>query len=104
MGSHGHHVDFDAAHSPATGFNELARLGTVGTVFHACCLLETTTNAFHIRRMPNVPAPAGAVWSGLDIARLVPARGVRADSCRVLFTPSIGEPWQAPIESLPTAL
>src|ERR1035437_10322674 len=49
MGSHGHHVDFDAAHSQATRFNKSARLGTVGTVFHACCLLETTTNAFHIR-------------------------------------------------------
>src|ERR1019366_4109238 len=68
MGSHGHRVDFDAAHSQATGFNELARLGTVGTVFHAWCLLETTTNAFHIRMLPSAPASAGAVWSGLDFA------------------------------------
>lgn len=58
MGSHGHLVDFDAAHSQATKFNELARLGTVGIVFHACCLLETTTNAFHIRMMPSAPPPA----------------------------------------------
>src|SRR5450759_4480320 len=82
MGSHGHRVDFDAAHSQATRFNKLARLGTVGTVFHACCLLETTTNAFHIRMLPNVPTPAGAVWSGLDITRLMPARGIRANSYR----------------------
>jgi len=61
MGSLGHRVGFDAAHYQATRFNELARLGTVGTVFHACCLLETTTNAFHIRMMPSAPAPAGAV-------------------------------------------
>ena len=44
MGSHGYHVDFVAAHCQTTSFNELARLGTVGTDFHACCLLETTTN------------------------------------------------------------
>src|ERR1035437_6901269 len=93
MGSHGHRVDFDAAHSQAIGFNNLARVGTVGTVFHACCLLETTTNDLYIRTLPNVPA--GAVWSGLDITRLVPARGVRADSCRVPFTPSIGRPWRS---------
>src|SRR5260370_31317710 len=73
MGSHGHRVDLDAAHSHATRFNELERLGTVGTVFHPCCLLETTTIAFHIRMLPS--APAGALWSGLDITRLVPGPG-----------------------------
>lgn len=56
MDSHGHRVDFDAAHSHATRFNELPTLGTVGTGFHPCCLLETTTVAFHIRMLPNVPA------------------------------------------------
>jgi hypothetical protein len=60
MGSLGHRVDFDAAHYQATSFNELARLGTVGTVFHACCLLETTTNAFHIRMLPNSPTGYGS--------------------------------------------
>jgi hypothetical protein len=30
-------------------------MGSVGTVFHACCLLETTTNSFHIRTLPNPP-------------------------------------------------
>ena len=31
-------------------------MGSVGTVFHACCLLETTTFRFHIRTLPNAPA------------------------------------------------
>jgi hypothetical protein len=48
MGSLGHRADFETAHYQATRFNELARLGGVGIVFHACCLLETTTIAFHI--------------------------------------------------------
>src|ERR1019366_1242634 len=98
MGSHGHHVDFDAAHYQATRFNELAKLGTVGTVFHACCLLETTTNAFHIRRLPNVP-PAGVVWVR---SRCHPPCAGSWTQCRfllVLFTPRIG-PWQAQTESL----
>jgi hypothetical protein len=54
MGSRGHRVDFDAAHDQATRFNELARLGSVGTVFYACCLLETTTTfAFPIKMLPT---------------------------------------------------
>src|ERR1035437_4578501 len=99
MGSHGHHVDFDAAHSPATRFNELAILGTGGTVFHACCLLETTTNAFHIRMLPSVPAPEGVVRVR---SRCHPPCAGSWTPCRfplVLFTPRIG-PWQAPTESL----
>ena len=48
------------AHFQTTRFNELARLGTVGTVFHACCLLETTTNAFHIGMLPNSPTGCGS--------------------------------------------
>jgi hypothetical protein len=64
MGSHGRRVDFDAAHSQATRFNELARLGGVGAVFHACCPLETTTNAFHIRMLPNSPTGYGSVSGG----------------------------------------
>src|ERR1035437_4264662 len=74
MGSHGHHVDFDAAHYQPTSFNELARLGTVGTVFHACCLLETTTNAFHIRMLPSAPHTRRCA-SSVPITRLVPAWG-----------------------------
>src|SRR5450759_3899062 len=88
MGSHGHRVGFDAAHSQATRFNELARLGTVGTVFHACCLLETTTNAFHIRMLPSAPAPAGA---GLVRSRYHPPCAGPRNPCQflpVLFTPS----------------
>src|SRR5258707_7431559 len=55
MGSHGHRVDFDAAHYEASRFNELARLGMVGIVFHACCrMLETTTSCFLYRMMPSV--------------------------------------------------
>jgi hypothetical protein len=37
------------------GFNTLREMGTVGTVFHACCLLETTTIRFLIRTVPIVP-------------------------------------------------
>jgi hypothetical protein len=42
------------AHDLIIQFNELIILGSVGTVIHACCLLETTTTAFHIRTLPIV--------------------------------------------------
>ena len=29
-------------------------MGSVGTLFRACCLLETTTVSFPIRTLPNV--------------------------------------------------
>ena len=54
MGSHGHRVDFDAAHDWACILNAIQGMGSVGTVFHACCLLETTTLRFHIRTLPIV--------------------------------------------------
>jgi len=56
MGSHGHRVDLDAAHDQASRFNEVASLGTLGTVFRTCRRLpETTTFRFHIRTMPIAP-------------------------------------------------
>jgi hypothetical protein len=61
MGSHGHRVDFDAAHDWTFILNVIGGMGTVGTVFHACCLLETTTFCFPIRMLPIVPTPAGVV-------------------------------------------
>jgi hypothetical protein len=61
MGSHGHRVDFDAAHDWAFSFNQIHEMGSVGTVFHACCLLETTTFCFPIRMLPIVPTRAGVV-------------------------------------------
>ena len=54
MGSLGHRVDFDAAHTRAYTVNMIEGMGSVGTVFHACCLLETTkTFVFPIRTMPH---------------------------------------------------
>jgi hypothetical protein len=58
MGSHGHVVDFDAAHDWVFILNAIQCMGTVGTVFHACCLLETTTIVFPIRTLPSPPTPA----------------------------------------------
>jgi len=56
MGSHGHRADFDAAHDWAFILNVIGGMGSVGTVFDACCLLETTkTFAFPIRTLPIAP-------------------------------------------------
>ena len=55
MGSHGHRLDFDAAHNWAFILNTIQVMGSVGTVFHVCCLLETTTFRFHIRTLPMRP-------------------------------------------------
>ena len=54
MGSHGHRVNFDAAHDWACILNTIQGMGSVGTVFHACCLLETTTFRFPITTLPIV--------------------------------------------------
>ena len=56
MGSLGHRVDFAPAHDLAFGFNAIARLGTIGTIFHAWCSPETTkTFGFLIRMLPTWP-------------------------------------------------
>ena len=36
-------------------FNAIQCMRRVGTVFHACCLLETTTYCFPIRTLPSAP-------------------------------------------------
>lgn len=43
------------AHVWSNAFNYLREMGTVGTHFRACCLLETTTNRFYIRTVPTLP-------------------------------------------------
>jgi hydroxyacyl-ACP dehydratase HTD2-like protein with hotdog domain len=40
--ANGHRVHFDAAHDYAFTVNVIQGMGIVGTVFQACCLLETT--------------------------------------------------------------
>ena len=45
------------AHDWAFILNAIQDLGSVGTVFHACCLLETTTFCFPIRTLPSMPTP-----------------------------------------------
>ena len=61
---------FDAAHDQAFRFNEVPSLGTVGTVFHACRLLETTkTFVFPIRLLPNSPTGHGSVCGGAQSCR-----------------------------------
>src|SRR5687768_3513692 len=77
LGGPGHRMDFVAARLDATRFNELAGLGTVGTVFTRCCLLETTTNAFHIRMLPNTPTGAAGSRDDRWGIRLGPRRSAR---------------------------
>ena len=55
LGSLGHRADLDAAHDWAFILNAIRGMGGVGIVFHACCLLETTTIAFPIRMLPVAP-------------------------------------------------
>ena len=59
----GTHVDFNAAHYYAPRFKELASMGSVGIVFHACCLLETTTSCFLYRMMP-IASGSGSTQTG----------------------------------------
>jgi hypothetical protein len=58
-----------AAHDQACRFNQLVRLGTEGTVFHACRLLETTTSCFLYRRMPIAPIARVASSTSVTPAR-----------------------------------
>jgi hypothetical protein len=46
-------------------------MGTVGTEFRACCLLETTTIIFPIRMLPS--APAGEVRPQCDLVETLRA-------------------------------
>ena len=82
MGTLGHPVNSEAAQEKAFIFNAIRRMGTVGTLFHACCLLETTTFRFLYRRVPIARSVAWQVWSEpVSISpALCPARGIRADS------------------------
>jgi len=69
MGSLGHRVDFAPAHDLAFGFNAVARLGAMGTIFHAWCSPETTkTFGFLIRMLPT--------WSAGDALQQVLTLGV----------------------------
>jgi hypothetical protein len=43
------------AHVLSNAFNHLPEMGTMGSHFRACCLLETTTNRFYIRTVPSLP-------------------------------------------------
>jgi hypothetical protein len=99
MGTLGTVWIFDAAHDQAFVFNAIDGMGILGTVFHACCLLETTTNAFHIRTMPMVPAPAGAVWVRSRCHPPCAWSWTPVPIPTGAFTPSTG-PWQAQTESL----
>ena len=52
----------EAAHEWSLIFNAIRRMGTVGTVFHSCCLLEMITFRFLYRRVPIAARwPAGVV-------------------------------------------
>jgi len=79
MGRLGHRVDFDAAHTWAFTVNVIEGMGGVGIVFHACCLLETTTIAFPIRMLPIARVVADTLIR-FDLIRLA----VRTIPCRFL--------------------
>jgi hypothetical protein len=55
-----------SAHNWVCIFTAIHLMGTVGTEFRACCLLETTTIIFPIRMLPS--APAGEVGPQCDLA------------------------------------
>jgi hypothetical protein len=62
MGTLGRPVNSVAAHEWLFIFNAIRRMGSVGTVFHTCCLLETTTFRFLYRRVPIAArSPEGVV-------------------------------------------
>jgi len=71
------------AHDQASRFNGLSRLGGVGTVFQACCLLETTTFCFLYRRMPTAPNARDSSLVLPAARHRFPAEGGRSQTLRV---------------------